>query len=115
MPKVDSYDFGEIVIDGEYIDSDVVILRNRVIKNWRRLEGHRLRLQDVRDYLLEDAEVVVIGTGYYGAVRVDEEVVKEFEKRGRRALIARTAEAVAIYNDLVSRGSKVIAFLHLTC
>lgn len=115
MPRIDSYDFGEIVIDGEYIDSDVVILRDKVVRDWRRLEGHRLQLPDVRDYLLEDADVIIIGTGYYGAMRVDEEVIKEFEKRGRRVIVGRTSNIIRIYNDFVSRGLRVIAFLHLTC
>lgn len=115
MPRIDSYDFGEIVIDGEHIDSDIVILKDRVIKNWRRLEGHRVQIADVRDYLLEDADTIIIGTGYYGVVRVDADVVDEFAKRGKKVVVTRTSDAVARYNELVSRGVKVIAFLHLTC
>lgn len=115
MLKIDSYDFGEIVINGEYIDSDVVILRDKVLKNWRRLEGHRLQLQDVRDYLLEDVDYVVIGTGYYGMLKVDPDVVYEFKKKGKEVVILKTSNAVEIYNELVEKGLKVVAFLHLTC
>jgi len=78
MPRIDDYDFSEITIDGEYIDSDVIILRDRVLKDWRRLEEHKLQIRDVRDYLLEDTDYyVVIRAGYYGLINVDSDVIYE--------------------------------------
>jgi len=115
QPLVDDYEFGYIVIDGKGYRHDVIITPTRVIANWWRLEGHRLQIPDVRDYLAEDVEAVVIGTGYDGLMRVDPEVVEEFKKRGVEVYIAKTREAVEIYNGLVRRGKKVLAFLHLTC
>lgn len=78
MPRIDNYDFSEITIDGEYIDSDVIILRDRVLKDWRRLEEHKLQIRDVRDYLLEDTDYyVVIRASYYGLINVDSDVIYE--------------------------------------
>jgi len=114
-PRIDYYDFGVIVIDGKEYRHDVVITPRGVVPNWWRIEGHRLQLADVRDYLAEDVEAVVIGTGYSGLMRVDPDVVAEFVKRGRQVFIERTSRAVELYNELVSKGKKVIAFLHLTC
>ena len=115
QPKIEYYDFGHIIIDGKSYRNDVIILPNKVVSNWWRIEGHRLQLPDVRDYLLEPVDAVVIGTGYSGLMRVDREVVEEFKKRNIEVYIAHTRDAVHIYNDLVNKGKKVMAFLHLTC
>lgn len=56
----------------------MIILRDRVLKDWRRLEEHKLQIRDVRDYLLEDTDYyVVIRTGYYGLINVDPDVIYE--------------------------------------
>ncbi len=112
---IDSYDFGSIVIEGKSYSSDVIILPGKVVDDWWRLEGHRLQIPDVRDYLLEDVNSVVIGTGYYGMMRVDNEVIDAFRKRSREVYVVRSREAVKKYNELVKAGKKVILFIHLSC
>lgn len=115
QPLIEHYDFGLMVIGGREYRSDVVITPSRVISDWWRLEGHRLQLPDVRDYMAEDYDSVVIGTGYYGYMRVDPEVIDEFRRRGKEVYIERSGKAVEMYNELVRRGRKVLAFFHLTC
>jgi len=114
-PRIDYYDFGVIVIDGKEYRSDVIITPKKVISDWWRLEGHRLQIPDVRDYLLEDVDEVVIGTGYDGMMSVDNDVVEAFKRRGKNVHILRTRDAVKLYNELIDKGKKVMAFLHLTC
>lgn len=115
QPRIDYYDFGHIVVGGRDFVHDVVITPERVVPDWWRLEGHRLQLPDVRDYLLEEVDAVVIGTGYSGLMRVDGDVVEAFARRGRRVYVERTRRAVELYNRLVGEGKKVLAFLHITC
>ncbi len=112
---IEKYDFGLIVIDGKTYSSDVIVLPNRVIGDWWRLEGHRLQVPDVRDYLLEDADAVVVGTGYDGMMRVDDEVINAFRKGGKEVYVLRSREAVRKYNELVESGKKVMLLIHLTC
>jgi len=112
---IESYDFGSIVIGGKTYSSDVIVLPNRVIDDWWRLEGHRLQVPDVRDYLLEDVDAVVIGTGYYGMMRVDDEVINAFRKGGKEVHVLRSRDAVRKYNELVKSGKKVMLLIHLTC
>ena len=112
---VEKYDFGLIVINGKTYSSDVIILPSKVVDGWWRLEGHRLQIPDVRDYLLEDVDAVVVGTGYYGMMRVDDEVIDAFRRRGREVYVLRSGEAVKKYNELVRSGRKVTLFIHLTC
>ena len=115
QPIIDDYGFGEIIINGKKYRHDVVVTPSRIMPEWWRLEGHRLQLQDVRDFLLEDADLVIIGTGYDGMMRVDDEVVEAFKKRGKEVVVAKSRDAVKKYNEGVSAGKKVMLFIHLTC
>ena len=115
QPRIKHYDFGVIVINGDKYTRDVIILPDKIISNWWRLEGHRLQLDDIRDYLDTRLDYVVIGTGYYGYMRVDDTVLREFEKRGVEVYVDTTRKAVEKYNELVDKGYRVAAFLHLTC
>jgi hypothetical protein len=47
VPKIESYRFGEIVIDGQRHSEDVIIYPDRVDAKWWRKEGHSLALTDV--------------------------------------------------------------------
>ncbi|RLG89498.1 MAG: hypothetical protein DRO15_00235 [Thermoprotei archaeon] len=114
-PIINYYDFGIVVISGKEYRHDVIITPSRIISDWWRLEGHRLQLPDVRDYVLEDVDSVVIGTGFNGLMKVDEEVINTFRNRGVEIYIDKTSRAVDKYNELVKKGKKVLAFLHLTC
>lgn len=115
QPLVEEYVFGKIVVGNKSYTHDIIITPKRIIPGWWRIEGHRLQLRDVENYLDLEVDVVVVGTGYNGLMKVDGEVVREYEKRGIKVFIATTGEAVRTYNKLVNEGRRVLAFLHLTC
>ncbi len=115
QPLIEHYDFGEIVVGGRTYAQDVVVTPSGKVIEWWRLEGHRLQLPDVRDYLAEDYDAVVIGTGYDGLMRVDDEVVREFRRRGAEVFVSKSRIAVRKYNELVRSGRKVLLLIHLTC
>ncbi len=115
QPLIDHYDFGVIVINGKTYTHDVVVTPQGKVIDWWRLEGHRLQVPDVRDYLAEPVDAVVIGTGYDGLMRVDDDVIKAFQRRGAEVFVGRSRRAVRKYNELVSAGKKVLLLIHLTC
>ena len=47
IPKIESYRFGQIVIDGESYSNDVIIFPDHVKQNWRRNSGHNLVTDDL--------------------------------------------------------------------
>lgn len=112
--KIDSYSFGRIVINGKTYTSDVIIYPNRVDAAWRRKEGHLLQLADVAEALRAKPDVLVIGTGYSGVMRVPRETVDRIDGQGIEVKVERTAKAVEVYNDLEG-ATTVIAAFHLTC
>jgi len=111
------YSFGVIEVDGKVYRQDVVITPSRIIEGWWRREGHAVCLEDLVKYrvLEEDFEAIVFGTGYYGMVKVEEEVVEEMRRRGAAVYAMKTEEAVKLYNELAGRGVKVVGAFHLTC
>ena len=53
MGKIDEYSFGRIVVDGEELTADVILLPGRIVPWWRRRDGHALVLDDLREVLDE--------------------------------------------------------------
>lgn len=68
--KIDDYDFGRIVIDGKTYTSDVIVYPERLDTSWWRKEGHLLQPEDITGVLDAEPEVLIIGTGYSGCMRV---------------------------------------------
>jgi len=111
---IDSYSFGRIVVDRKTYTRDIMILPGRVLDAWWRKEGHRVEAEDLREAFAERLETLIIGTGYYGFMRVPVETMEWARSKGVRLLVAKTAEACKAYNS-VSRSSRAAAALHLTC
>jgi hypothetical protein len=112
---IDSYDFGHIVIDGQRYTSDVIVFPDWVKADWWRKEGHQLHVEDIKEALEEKPNVLVVGTGYSGLVKVLPETEKYVRSRGVELIIQRTGEAYKTFNRLVKSGKRVIAAFHLTC
>ena len=112
--KIEHYSFGKITIDGETYTSDVIIYPERVDSSWWRKEGHTLNIEDLQDVVNADPAVVVIGTGFFGIMKVPKETVAYLESKGIEVHAARTGKAVEIFNAL-QKDKKVIAAFHLTC
>lgn len=114
MNKIDSYHFGQIVINGQKYTSDVIIFPDRVQGDWWRDDSHELALKDVAAIINENPEVLLVGTGASGLMRVLPEVKQAVEARNIQLIVQPTREACDIYNQL-SPTQRVVAALHLTC
>ena len=111
--RIDHYSFGRIVIDGKAYHSDVIIYPDRIRSDWYRTRGHRVGTDDIREILETRPSLLIIGTGAYGLVKIDQEV-KDLLRKSNIELIAKpTKEAREEYNRIKSE--KVVAGLHLTC
>lgn len=112
--RVEHYSFGTIRLDGKEFRRDVIVF-GEFIKEWWRKEGHRVCIEDVEDLFKLRPEVVVIGTGYYGVMKVDRDVVEKFEDLGIDVICEDSRRAVETYNKLLKEGKKVALAIHLTC
>ena len=114
MNKIDTYRFGLIVVNGKKYTSDVIISPDGVRSNWEREKGHQLCLGDIAGIISENPEVLVVGTGAFGLVKIPPEVQEELHTRGIELIAEGTEEACSTYNQLC-HSRRVIAALHLTC
>jgi len=113
--KIKSYDFGRIEIGGKAYTSDVIIYDDHVNSSWWRKEGHYLQVEDIEEILNSKPDVIILGTGKYGTMKVSNEVIKELESRGIEFIYANTDEACCRHNEISGSGKKVVTALHLTC
>ena len=113
-PKVESYSFGQMVVDGQEYTNDLILLPDRIMSNWWREEGHRLSTQDLEDVLDAKPDILVVGTGAYGAMDVPGRTRQDIEDAGIELRTAETGDAWRTYNELRDSQETAGAF-HLTC
>ncbi|KXA88645.1 hypothetical protein AKJ40_01835 [candidate division MSBL1 archaeon SCGC-AAA259M10] len=112
--EIESYNFGEIVIDGKKYTNDVIVYPDRVEGDWWRKEGHSLHPEDIGGVLDFQPEVLIVGTGAYGRMDVPSGTAERIESNGIELIVKGTEEACETYNMI--KGSKeAVAALHLTC
>ncbi|MCS7233663.1 MAG: MTH938/NDUFAF3 family protein [Synergistetes bacterium] len=114
-PKIEKYKFGTIVIDGIEYKSDVVVTPEGVFSDWWRIEGHKLHFEDIEEFLSKSViDVLIVGTGASGIMKVTEDLLKELKARGIEVIALPSQEACEIYNKLKDR-KRVMGVFHLTC
>ena len=113
---IEKYGFGHIRVNGKDYHRDIIILPDgKIIDNWWRKEGHRFQLEDLKPLLNMEMQYLVLGTGYFGIVKVDKEVIEYFKSKGINVIVKNSREAVKEYNSLVKKGYKTALAIHLTC
>jgi hypothetical protein len=112
---IDDYRFGHISVGGQDYDADLIIFPDHVQQGWWRREGHRLAPEDLETVLADAPQVLVVGTGCYGRMRVPEETLAALRAAGVEVRIAKTGDTVDDFNRLRRERARVIAVLHLTC
>ncbi len=115
LMKIDSFKFGEIIIEGKKFTNDVIIFPTSVQSNWWREEGHCLCIDDLKTVLPEKPEVLLIGTGDYGAMKIPEPLVERLYSLGMDLIINITKKTCKIHNSMIGDQRKIITALHLTC
>ena len=111
---IDSYRFGQVVVNGKKYTSDVIIFPDGVRDNWRRKTAHQLCLKDIAEVMTKNPEVLVVGTGASGLMKVLPEVEQAVETQGIKLIVEATDKARHTYNQ-VSHSQRVVAALHITC
>ncbi|HEX77093.1 MAG TPA: hypothetical protein G4O03_01580 [Dehalococcoidia bacterium] len=111
---IDDYQFGQIVVAGAKYTSDIIILPQRVIPGWRRREGHILSPEDLMEVVQDRPDLLIVGTGSSGLVKVTPEARQHLEANNIELIVQDTPAACQTYNRLCG-AKKVAAALHLTC
>ncbi len=118
MP-IDATEFGAIIVDGKTYGHDVIIrLSGNVEKRRKRLSkeqygtSHVISKAEAKFVLEKGCDLLVVGTGQDGNVRLSPEASAYFAKKDCRVVLQRTPDAILTFNR--SRDRK-IALMHVTC
>jgi len=114
MNMINSYQFGVIVINGKKYTSDVIIFPDTIKDNWWRKSGHELCLKDIDEVMSGNPDVLIVGTGESGLMKVLPEVEQDANARGIKLIVETTDKACETYNE-VCHSQRAVAALHLTC
>jgi hypothetical protein len=111
--RITEYRFGHVVVDGAAYTRDVIVLPDRVVPDWWRVDGHSLCLEDLDAVIDELPSQLILGTGHDGRMRPRPDALQALRDRGVAVEVLPTTEAVRRYSELDSATSA--AALHLTC
>lgn len=108
---IEDYSFGKIRVNGKDYTFDVVIKKEKVSSWWRK-SGHNVEISDVEHHI-NNAKVVVIGTGELGMMNVPEETLSFIKNKNIRFVVDKTESAIKTFNK--EKPEDVVGLFHLTC
>ena len=111
---IEHYSFGRLTYKGQTYSSDLIILPQKTIHPWWRQSGHKLVIADIEPVWAEEPEVLVIGTGFFGLMKVAPEVIEKASELKIQLVMAKTGQAVKTFNSFLGHRKLAGAF-HLTC
>lgn len=113
---IDSYRFGKMVINDNEYTSDLLVLDGKIKDDWWRKEGHKLCKEDLSLILEYKPDLLILGTGKRGAMKVPQRLQTELKELGIGVIVETTDDAVEIFNRRYDTDDqKVAAGFHLTC
>jgi hypothetical protein len=101
---IDSYQFGEIVIDGVSYNSDCIILGDTVQANWRRKQGHSLSIDDLQTVIAANPSILVVGCGASSFMKVEPKTRELLQQHNIQLEAIDTYKAVERFNELTRTG-----------
>jgi hypothetical protein len=119
MAKIDSFNFGFIVVDEKQYSSDIVILPDGTVKERTpgkgRLGSHTIARGEIEALTKTQPEVILIGTGVQNMARLAHDAEFYLTEPDLDLTLLPSNEVVKKYNQLIEDGEKVAALIHITC
>jgi len=121
MLKIEDTDFGEVTVNGQDYEHDIVVFPDNIIKRkkWITKDKHGTSHKFTRDEMKEYVETatnqnidkVLIGTGQYGKLSLLPETEKYLDERGIEYKLKNTSDLVGEEID----EDKNLVIIHVTC
>jgi hypothetical protein len=119
MAKIDSFNFGFIVVDDKQYSHDVVILPDGTVKERNpgkgRLGSHSIARSEVEALTRVQPDVILIGTGVHGMARLAHDAEFYLNEPDLNLTLLPSPQVVKKYNQHIDNGEKVAALIHVTC
>jgi len=123
---IERFSWGEFIVNGEVHSAadkdhirgagkDIRIVNGKV-SAWEERHGHKLTPEMITGISRKEVDILIIGIGVHGLIKVPKETRKAISKMGIPELIlAPTPEACRRYNQLTREGKRVALLAHGTC
>ncbi|MFO7850355.1 MAG: Mth938-like domain-containing protein [Spirochaetia bacterium] len=112
--EIQDYSFGNIVVDGKSYSKDLIIYPDSIQDSWWRRESHNLVPEDIEEVIERRPEVLVVGTGAKGMLKVPQSTKEHLLSLGIEVVDFPTDRAAKYFNELQEKKHTLGAF-HLTC
>ena len=119
MAKIDSFNFGFIVVDEKQYSHDVVILPDGTVKERNpgkgRLGSHSIGRSEIEALTRVQPDAILIGTGINGMARLAKDAEYYLLEPELNMTLLPSPQIVKKYNQHIENGDKVAALIHVTC
>lgn len=120
MIKIDSVGWGNIIVNGQRYHEVLISGQNVESRDDERLENelgtdHAIGDWEIEKLLTGQPEIIIVGTGVAGVLKVSEKVKEKLVAGGAEVKVLLTPQAVSEFNRLVSDGKRVNVLIHTTC
>jgi hypothetical protein len=119
MAKIDSFNFGFIVVDDKQYTHDVIILPDGTVKGRDggkgRLGSHSIARSEIESLTRAQPDVILIGTGVQGMARLARDAEHFLMEPDFNLTLLPSPQIVKKYNQSIEDGEKVAALIHVTC
>lgn len=113
MIEINSVKFGEIIIDKKVYYSDMIVWWDGKIEYQEKT--HEFGMDQFLRLLGRKPEIIVIGTGMSGVVKIPEEVEQVAKDKGVEIFKEVSPKAAKMFNAFVAYKKRVVAVIHSTC
>ena len=108
--------FGMVKYDEKEYNHDIIVhvdgsvtARKKEISRRKYGTSHIMAEEEIKPLLHEEPDVIIVGSGVHGALRLGEISMKA------DIIVSPTCKAVREYNQLKEEGKRVAAIVHVTC
>lgn len=113
--RIDAYSFGRIRVSGGDFSDDLIVFPHKVEPYWRRRDAHLLSLADLATVIEYSPELLIVGTGAAGGLRLDPAARQTLRHQGIACVEERTDRAWQLFNTQIEQDCRVVGAFHLTC
>ena len=115
MVVINSTKFGSITVNGKTYYDDVIVTWDDEVKEIHLNIRHLFGLPEFNQIASKKPDVLIIGTGDSGLLRVSEDIKRLCKERGIELTEMTSKGAIEKFNEIFNQGKKVVAFIHVTC
>ena len=112
---ISSTKFGSITISGKTYEHDVIVTWEGKVRPAHVDIRHIIGEKELAQLLLERPEIIVIGLGQSGLMKLAPEVLAFADEKKLKIIQKPTPKAIKEFNQLARAGKKVVAYMHVTC